>query len=446
MAGKTGNSLIRLEAVAIGAGSSRLSKAIFAMLCLLPCLSAVLFGAVDNVIWVLVTIIAAMTFLLWLAEEWNSGGFLIDTDPMQLSLMGLIMIGCIQLAPFGGGPLSLEPYATRFFVARLVVYLVFFAACLVFINTEQRIKKAVLLVIIFGSIMAFAGILQRIANTNGIYGLRATPQSIPFGPFVNQHHFAAFMEMTGGLAIALLIGSKAGRDKRLLLAIAIVLMSTSIVLTSSRGGLLGFAGVIALAFVLNKIGGGKATTSQPRRKLILAVTGLAFVLVTFGVVLFIGGNESLFRGVSFASAQTDISSGRSHIWPIAVKIFLSHPVVGVGFDAFGVAFTRYDTWNGTFRVEQAHNDYLQTLADAGVLGFICVASYIWFLFKRGFAVITGIGSEFRRCAAIGSLAGCFGILIHSFFDFPLRTPSNTFFFLLLSAVATVTARPDSNGR
>ena len=48
--------------------------------------------------------------------------------------------------------------------------------------------------------MAFFGILQRLAHPEGIYGFRETPQAIPFGPFVNQHHFAAFMEMTSGVA------------------------------------------------------------------------------------------------------------------------------------------------------------------------------------------------------------------------------------------------------
>jgi O-antigen ligase len=125
-----------------------------------------------------------------------------------------------------------------------------------------------------------------------------------------------------------------------------------------------------------------------------------------------------------------------------LKIFLEHPLIGAGLDAFGVAFTKHDTWNGLLRVEQAHNDYLQTLADAGIIGFACVVAYIYLLFRRGLKTVAN-AHGFRRDAAIGALAGCFGILIHSFFDFPLRTPSNAFFFLMICSVAVVSIRSDS---
>jgi O-antigen ligase len=153
--------------------------------------------------------------------------------------------------------------------------------------------------------------------------------------------------------------------------------------------------------------------------------------------LFLGGDESLLRGIGL-SGQADITSGRSHFWAVAFQIFLAHPILGAGLEAFGVAYTQFDSQTGLFRVEQAHNDYLQTLADAGILGFACVAAFIYLLFKESLETIGRSSDGFRKNAALGALAGCFGVLIHSFFDFPLRTPSNAFFFLILAAIATVT--------
>ncbi len=88
------------------------------------------------------------------------------------------------------------------------------------------------------------------------------------------------------------------------------------------------------------------------------------------------------------------------------------------------------------RVEQVHNDYLQILSDAGILGFICLAAFIYLLFKQSLNLINNTSDRFRRGVAIGALAGCFGMLFHSFFDFPLRTPSNPFIFLTLVVLAT----------
>jgi O-antigen ligase len=125
-----------------------------------------------------------------------------------------------------------------------------------------------------------------------------------------------------------------------------------------------------------------------------------------------------------------------------LQIFFAHPILGAGLEAFGTAYTQFDSQSGLFRVEQAHNDYLQTLADAGILGFICVVSFIYLLFKESLGTIANAKDGLRKNAALGALAGCFGILIHSFFDFPLRTPSNAFVFLMLVAVATVSVHRD----
>lgn len=447
---------IYAEDVAVGDRSSRMSSAIVVLLCVVPIFSTIVFGAVDNVTWVFITLFCTAIILLWLTEAWKGKGLLLNPTAIQFPIIGLLLIGIMQLVPLGGGSnelltvpasraLSLEPYATRFFDIRLVNFIVFFAACLTFINKESRLKKVILVVIIFGAVMAFFGVLQRLANPDGIYGIRSTPQAIPFGPFVNQHHFAAFMEMTGGLTIGLLLGKRTARDKKILLAFALVLMGSAVALTSSRGGMLGIVSVTTFVALINFFSGrwskDKRTASEPgkngiQRKAATAAICAGMIFVIFGLVLFLGGDESLFRGLGVTQIPDGVSNGRSHFWSIALQIFFEHPILGAGLDAFGVAFTKFDTWNGQFRVEQAHNEYLQTLADAGIVGFICVAAFIYFLFKKGLNTISR-SHGLRRDAAIGALAGCFGILVHSFFDFPLRTYSNAFFFLLLCAIATV---------
>lgn len=447
--------LIEATDVVAGEKSSRLSAAIVFLVWLVPVFSTILFGGVDTITWVLISVVWLAIILLWLGETWKGHGLLINPSSLQLPVLGLVLIGLIQLLPLGGGgdmgtlgdaasrSLTMDAYATRFFLIHLSVYVVFFAACLTFINTERRLKKTTVMIIVFGAAMAFFGIMQRLANPEGIYGLRGTPQAIPFGPFVNQHHFASFMVMTSGVALALLFSKRAARNTKVLLAFAVVVMGMAVVFTSSRGGVLGFISVLAFVMMLNFFSGRwteekarKEPGNETQRKIVLVAAAGSLVLVILGSVLLLGGNESLFRGIGATQIQDGVSNGRAHFWSIALKIFLEHPILGAGLEAFGVAFTKHDTWNGLFRVEQAHNEYLQTLADAGVAGFACVAAFIYLLFKKGLKTIAS-ARGFRRDAAIGALAGCFGILIHSFFDFPLRTPSNAFFFLMLCTIATV---------
>lgn len=433
---------VGVEPVEIGESASRFSTAVVVLLMFLPVFATVLFGGVDTVTWVFISILWLAIVLLWLADAWRGSGFLLNTSPLVLPLILLCIVGLVQLLPVTLLR-SLDPFATKIFVSHLVVYIVFFAACLTYINSNARLRRAALLVVLFGAGMAFLGILQRLANPDAIYGLRQTSQAVPFGPFINQHHFAAFMEMTSGVALGLLFGPKTKRDKRILLGIAVVVMGMATVFTSSRGGLISFTAVLAFVVVVNLLSGrwqAKHQRSQGRaplrRNAVIAVSAAGILFLIFGTVLVLGGNEPLFRGLGMTEIQEGVTNGRAHFWAIAWSIFLENPVLGAGLDAFGVAFTRHDTWNGYFRVEQAHNDYLQTLADSGIIGLACVVSFVYLLFRKGFRTIAE-SHGFRRDAALGALGGCFGILIHSFFDFPLRTPANAFFFLLIASIATV---------
>jgi hypothetical protein len=242
--------ILTVENVATGDASSWISKVIFVLLCFVPAFATVMFGGVDNTTWVIIFVFWVVIILLWIAESWKANGFLYNSSALQLPILGLILIGLIQLLPFEALR-SVEQYSTRLFTIRLIVLFVFLAACLTFINDEGRLKKAAYFVVVFGAAMGFFGILQWLGDPDGIYGLRETPQAISFGPFVNQHHFAAFMQMTGGVTFGLFLEKAKGRERIVLLAAALVVMGVAAVLTSSRGGMLGFVAMLGFVTIMN---------------------------------------------------------------------------------------------------------------------------------------------------------------------------------------------------
>jgi O-antigen ligase len=277
--------------------------------------------------------------------------------------------------------------------------------------------------------------------------MRENPAAFPFATFINRHHFAAFMNMTIGLTLGLLYGNATKQDKRLLLIIALLLMGIALMFTGSRGGILSLFGVIAFVILANlfrrkteREANGEEGKAIFQGNFFLIGSGLALFFLLIGSAIFFGGENNVIRGLGLAD-QTDISNGRLHFWEVAWQIFLHNPILGAGLDAFSISYTQFDTWNGHQRVEQAHNDYLQILADAGILGFTCLAAFIYLLYQKGLQSINNTDDSFRRGTAIGALGGIFGILVHSFFDFPLRTSSNAFFFLAFAALATVTVNP-----
>jgi len=180
--------------------------------------------------------------------------------------------------------------------------------------------------------------------------------------------------------------------------------------------------------------------------LAVGLGGLAILIVTVALVIFLGGTDPLLRSSGLTGGTGDLTSGRLAFWRSAVNIFLAHPFIGVGLNAFGDAYSSYDLSSGKFRVEQAHNDYLQILADAGIAGFACMAAFIYLFVKKALRVVREGHSGFRRGAAIGAFAGCIAIMVHSFVDFPLRTPANAFVFLALAAIAVAPIREEQKLR
>ena len=120
-----------------------------------------------------------------------------------------------------------------------------------------------------------------------------------------------------------------------------------------------------------------------------------------------------------------------------------NPLLGVGLGAYGTAFPIYSKSDGSVRVPQAHNDYLQVLADCGIVGGAIALWFIITLF-RSFAAGVRVRDPLLAGLAFAGGAGTFAILIHSLFDFNLQLPSNALLFLLLTAVTSVVGATSRN--
>jgi O-antigen ligase len=181
------------------------------------------------------------------------------------------------------------------------------------------------------------------------------------------------------------------------------------------------------------------TGTKQRSKLGLRL-GLAALLLfaVIGGAIFVGGETSLTR-VADTATTGDLTTGRSNIWSVTMDVIAANMPFGAGLGAFGVAYTAHDTMSGLERVEQAHNDYLQVLADAGVVGFIIGAFFLFQLFLLGRRA-TSIKNTYRRGIAFGALAGIFAILVHSIFDFVLHTTAVSVMFLILLALLAASLR------
>jgi len=370
-----------------------------------------------------------------------------------VSLVGLILLGLVQLLPLrapasaaiGNVPLmrslSFDPYTTRLVLVQILGLLIFFAATLVFVDTPRRLKLLVRTITIFGFFLAIFGLTQQFTSPSKIYWIREPAQAQPFGPFINRHHFAGYMELAIALPLGLLFSGSLEKEKRFIYLFAVVLMGIALILTNSRGGLIALVAEVLFLVAITAFR-GRGNREDNRSAISFAATkaGLALALILAllaGVVIF--GGEDVLRRLAGTVSTEDPTSGRAHFWGVAIDIIKNHPLLGIGLGAFAMVYTGYDTNNGMLRLEQVHNDYLQVLTDGGILAAALGLFFVITLFRGGFARRAS-DDLFRRGVANGAMAGCFAVLVHSFFDFTLHTTSNALLFLVLAALATMNGR------
>jgi O-antigen ligase len=109
-------------------------------------------------------------------------------------------------------------------------------------------------------------------------------------------------------------------------------------------------------------------------------------------------------------------------------------------------YPRYETVYDGLVVDHAHNDYIEALAETGILGGFCGLAFLILLYRNAIKGFSSSQGQFGRALRTGAIVAVSGLLLHSFFDFNLHIPSNALLFLVQAFVATsVPIQSDARG-
>jgi O-antigen ligase len=412
-------------------------------------LTPIPYGAVEGWSTALWELWVFATMLLWVIHIVKDRKLSISLNPLLWPMLALLIIALVQIMPLTSGErrtISFDVYATSYAAIKIFASICFFLLFATFINTNERRNFVVKVIIVTCVLIALVGIGQS-------YIGKTIWQRGTYGPFVNRNHFAGFLEMGVGLAAGLIIGRSVRREVMSVYISCVVAMCAGIALSASRGGVLALAaGITFLAVVaMPTFISSRKVQSIGRMGLVLRSAGAVVVGVAaiFGS-MFLVGSEGLVQNIS--QTQGEISDelpaserfSRRDIWGATSRLIKDHPFLGVGLGAYQYAYTRYDPSSGAQRVEQSHNDYLQIVADAGLIGGLIALVFMVLLFVRGF-LAARTRDRRRRAIILGAVAGCFAMAVHSVVDFNLQITANAQLFLALAALATPERESRSRG-
>jgi O-antigen ligase len=366
-------------------------------------------------------------------------------------LLGLILWGLLQgWSRIGDAgqriSLSLDAEATHTVTFWLLLMtLMFLVAANSFLRFQHLVSLSRFLVY-YGMALALFGLVQKLTWDGRFYWMRYIDTEeimSPFGPFVHHGHYAGYIEMLLPMPMAMLVMRCVPSEHRYLYGIAATLMGLSVIVSLSRGGMISFA--IQMLFLgwmgtrLTNRQSDYASRSRSGFRLALTRVGaLVAIIAAIGLSVFWMGAEPVINRVLGQATNSTLSSeelffSRGWIWRDAWAMFRAHPITGVGYGAFGTAYSAYTESDGSVRVNEAHNDYLQVLSDGGLIAGGLV---LWFLIAVGRQVYRGLNADdpLRVALTLGAATGIVGLLVHSFFDFNLQLPAQALLFVLLVAV------------
>jgi O-antigen ligase len=121
----------------------------------------------------------------------------------------------------------------------------------------------------------------------------------------------------------------------------------------------------------------------------------------------------------------------------ALELAKDYPVFGAGGGTFYTAFPRYRGPELKAYFDFAHNDYIQFLAETGVVGLALAGSLPLFALVLAVLALARRRDPLARGFAFAVLMGVVSLGIHSTVDFNLQIPANALAFLVLIAYGWV---------
>lgn len=299
-------------------------------------------------------------------------------------------------------------------------------------RSRARIKLLVLSILALGVFESLYGLVQYLGDHNYIWDfdrIRVGVSGIASGTLINRNHYALLLNLTISVGVGYLyyrsiqlLGGRNLTPRHVLssphsaqlawIVLWLALMGVALIFSMSRMGI-----VAMMACVGTMIVAARVSRTGKRA----AVLGFSLLFVIMGLALYTGIDAVLARYESL-TIQSYLDKDRLPIWRDAWKMIEGAPLFGRGLGTFRWTFPAFETFEPDVPARYAHNDYLQALAEVGVIGILlllwafalCWRSAARNLLQSRDPLVIGIG-----LGTLGVLTAC---ALQEAMDFSLYIP------------------------
>jgi len=364
---------------------------------------------INQVVLILVLSISLMIIIEKILDSHKAEKKIIDISSIRLISSNLIMNSLFVISSFFAVIPGID-------FRQLYLPIVFLA--LIFslpINPVYFCKniRNILLLIVIGSLLTLI-----ISNENAIIQTKSYISFIDFRYFgITYHPNALGILSTLAIFFVVIFPPK----NKSFTIISLLISVFTLVLTQSKTSWIIF---IICSFILIFY---KIFTKKDKIKKRLFILGIITIFSIMIIWLVFDKKFMDFISVFLSDDLFTTLSGRLAIWEISLNTFRSNPIFGYGFYLWD---RNFQIFTGSLGVGHSHNQFMQSLAQTGITGFLGLTIYymnlIFFGFKAG-RVSNGL-----------SVVLVILLILRSFTETPMRSVSidNGFFihFIIFSLI------------
>jgi O-antigen ligase len=341
---------------------------------------------------------------------------------------------------------SITPHDSFLSIQKGLTYAGAYTLTLLLVHSRQRLNQLMWIIVISASFQAIYGALMTLSGLEyGFFTEKEKFIGVATGTYLNRNHLAGLLEMSLAVGIGLLLAKptiyrgdfrhklrtliRVVLSNKVILRLLLAVLVIALVLTRSRMGNTAFfaslmiAGALALLLMRNKT---TATTILLGSLLVIDIT---IVGAFFGV-------DKVAERLQKTSSQTE---SRDEVTRDTFNIFLDQPITGIGAGTFTHAYPalKSDDITSTAYYNNAHNDYVQFLAEFGLPATAALAFIVIWSFWYGVVAMRVRNSHLYQGTGFTVTMAIVAIGIHSIVDFNLQIPANAMIFVVILALAPI---------
>ena len=397
------------------------------------------FGAVDTWAWLALQVIAGGVFILWGARLWlNPRGKLL-WPPLAWAVLAFV---AYAVARYFTADIE---YVARRETLQVLLFGFLFFAVLNNLRGQTEISLVSGTLIATGTVIACYAVAQLLHHSNQVWNQVSPYIGRASGTYISPNDLAGYLALLLPLALAYLLVGKVHVVMRILLIYAAIALAAGLAVTFSRAGWLAAAAGILLLLGILLFHGNHRLKAMLLLVVLLAGGG-------YMTTHYLSKTLSYMRRVEMPdnSGQGVLDFGtRLSLWSAAARMWADHPWLGVGPAHYDYRFREYRPDQIQNRPDRAHNDYLNLLADWGLVGggivFAGMGIFIFWL-KKTWPHVRREENDFgsaqsnRFAFFLGAVCGLAALAVHSALDFNLHIPANALTGVTLLALVASHAR------